>query len=972
MHKLSSFGLLLVSLIALFAGTLLVASLLLCAVIDANKVISFALIVIVLTCVLVPRTREMLITYFRKIIYRPLRGSDNVAELDLPEMNYFVTGDEQDVLIVGNDGTYWGRGFLKLSKTVRSTPTPSTERNRIDTRMMFDAFIESAYSNKIPVQSVLSLSPIDEDEIVNKTPYLVNTSPSQIANMDKEQRQSLVRSKMGVWRSRMIISTRSSSKPPSKIREVVEEVRSKVLQLKALFNASFPEYVVEKVTGKKELRKIAFFMLTHSEGNNFMQDGGGTARLTGKELRRLMTIPPLVTSFYPESFPYKEFQLHPVNESDVIIGTYVDDAGNRAASAGLDASHVSQGIAVFGEDEAQIDLTNKVLVSRLVMSNTPYIIFTSDEKYRPLLSLFPDAITVQLGKGFTINPLDTEGTDADQYIPLILSVFENTFPLNDEQVNMLFAVLHDVYAESKTPTLAMLKEHVDDIIVSGRETLGRTRLLEGILRTLTPLLSGNAAEALSGSSTIQFKGLLEGTKQLTIIEFKGTTDPSSVRFIQGMILAKMYALHASRRGTMPVYGQRMLLLEETELMFKQVTLRRSGSSNPASETMLKWIDDLPELGVGLHISTTKSSQADEQIFARVGTKIVHRVSRKDDIHFIAKHIDLEQRPSTRRSFGTDVSNDRALALRYLAEDEALLVRPDSKKPFPIKVAHSDVARLPTPSEPEIKRRTNLIMRGDNGSLKEPKTLLEVDYEDKEERRIAKEILELLDDYPNFGRENIINSFDGDEQQEVRTLLPKLENYRYVASSSVRIEGGNLRKVYRLTEKGRKSLEDEKRIERELDIGRSLELHEKPTATKLGSTEEKEENSEKTEFSAGLRPVFKGAIGGLRTAKSLYESQEYDAVVKRVSEILKKFLETLARSVQVKTEGIEEDELNEIIDRLSDSGLPFPPDKSGITWIGKRARESRSGEGSISCEEALKALQDAVAFLKQASRIFHVE
>lgn len=960
------------SLITLSAGTLLVASLLFSTVIDLHKVTLLTLTTVVLTSILIPRTRGMLKTFFRKIIYRPLKGNDKVTELELPEVNYFITGDEQDVLIVGNDGTYWGRGFLKLSKTVPSKQTPSSERNRTDTRIMFDAFIESAYSNKIPLQSVLSLSPIDEDEIIIKTPDLVNASPSQIANMDKEQRQSLVRSKMGIWQSRMIISTRSSSKPPSKIREIIEEVQNKILQLKALFNASFPEYVVEKVTGKRELRKIASFMLTHSEGNDLMRDGGGTARLTGKELTRLITVPPLITSFYPESFPYKEFQLHPITESDIIIGTYVDDTGDRVASAGLKTSHLRQGIAIFGEDQTPVDLTNKVLVSMTVMSSTPYVIFTRHVKYRPLLSVFPDAIAIELGKDFTINPLDAEGTDAEQYIPLILSIFENTFPMNDEQLNMLFAILHDVYAESKTPSLAMLKEHVDDIIVSGRETLGRTRLLEGILRTLTPLLSGNAAEALSGSSTIQFKSFLEGTKSLTIIEFKGIADTSVVRFIQGMILAKMYALYASRRSAVPAYGQRMLLLEETELLFRQSTLRRTGSSNPASETMSRWIDELPELGVGLHISSTKPSQADEKIFARVGTKIAHRISGRDDIHVVAKHINLEQRATGRRSFGPEASNDRALALMYLAQDEALLVRPDLKKPFPVKLAHAYVAELLPPPESEIKRRTKLMVRGDNRSLREPKTLLEVDYEDKEDRRLAKEILELLDDYPNFGRENVINSFDGNEQQKVKTLLPKLENFRYVASRSVRIEGGNLRKVYRLTEKGRRSLEDEKRIERETDIGRSLDLHEEPAATKLPASEEKEGSIDKTEFSASLRPIFMGAVGGLRTSKSFYESEKYVAVLQQVNETLKKFLKNLAKSVQNKAEEIEEGELNVIIDRLSESGLPFPPEKSRITWIGERERESKSGDVSISKEEALKALQDAVSFLKQVSKIFHIE
>jgi hypothetical protein len=970
MIRLSSVGLLIVALIDLLAGAMLITSMLLSMVIDPYKGTALVLTIALLTSILIPRTRAILKAFLRRVVYGRL-GGDEVEELELPEMNYFIAGDEEDVLIVGNDGTYWGRGFLKLSKTAPSMANIQTERNRMDTRMMFDAFIESAYNNKIPVQSVVSVSPIDEDEIIGNTPELEDTFPSQVSKMNKEQRQALIRSRMGVWQSRMIISTRSLSKPPSRIREIVEEVQSKVLQLKALFNASFPEYIVDKVAGRRELRRIASFMLTHSEGNDLIHDGGRLTCLTGKELTKLMTIPSIVTSYYPESFPYREFQLHPITESDIIIGAYMDDAGNPTNSAGLDSAQLRRGIAVFGEEEAQIDLTNVLLVDRIVKSSTPYMIFARDEKYRPLLSVFPEAVLIQLGKGIVINPLDAEGTDADQYITLILSVFENAFPLNDEQANMLFAILHDVYAESKTPTLAMLKEHVDDIMVSGRETLGRTRLLEGVLRVLTPLMTGNTAEALSGSSTIQFKSLLGENKLLTIIESKGMADTSALRFIQGMILAKMCALQASHQGPASVWGQRMLLLDEGELLFRQSSLKHIGSSNASSETISKWIDDLSKLGLGLHISTTKPGQANEQILGKMGTKIVHRITAKDDASIVAKYMNLDRRLTGRRSIETILSYDSASSLRNLAQNEALFIRPDMKKPFPIKMAHASIAGLASPPDSEISGRTRLIVRADDSSLGEAKTLLEVDYREEEERRLVVEILELLDDYPNFGRENIINSFDADEQPRIRSLLPKLENFRYVASRSVRIEGGNLRKVYRLTEKGRKGLQEWKRIDRENEIDHAPNLHEEHASAASAHSEEENDN-QKTKPNAGLRPIFMGAIGGLKTAKSLYESEKYGPVIQQVSDTLKRFLKNLAKSIQIKTEVTEEDGLKDIVDHLGELGLPLPPDKSKIAWIGEQDHESKDGNKSINKEEAIKALQDSVSFLEQLSKIFHIE
>jgi hypothetical protein len=229
-------------------------------------------------------------------------GGD-IVELNMDEMQYYVAGEEKDVLVITGNGTCWGRGFLILSKALPQIQT-ATDRSRTEDHKMLDVFIESAYTIKLPVQSVMSLNPIDEDEVISDVPDSLNISANMIARMDENKQLSMIHSRLGVWQSRMIMSTRSAAKPPSRIGEVVEEVHTKLLQLRALFNAAFPEYVVEKAAGRREMKKIATFMLTHSEGSNLIRDGGGTTILAGKELTKFMSVPHLISPI-PDSFPYK-------------------------------------------------------------------------------------------------------------------------------------------------------------------------------------------------------------------------------------------------------------------------------------------------------------------------------------------------------------------------------------------------------------------------------------------------------------------------------------------------------------------------------------------------------------------------------------------------------------------------------------------------------------------------------------------
>jgi hypothetical protein len=895
------------------------------------------------------------------MIHKWSPGGD-IVELDMNEMHYFIAGEDKDVLVVTGNGLCWGRGFLVLSKALPRVQTATGERSRVEEHKMLDLFIESAYSNKLPIQSIMSLSPVDEDEVISDIPDSLNMPTEMIARMDENRRLSVIHSRLGVWQSRMIMATRSSTKPPSRISEIVEEVHAKLLQLKALFTAAFPDYVVKKASGRREMKKITTFMLTHSEGSNLIRDGGGTTVLSGKELAGFISIPHLMKNPVPESFPYKEFQLNPLVESDIFLGNLLDDAGNPIAQVGLKTSHLRKGIAVFGEDQDQLDLTNKTIVSKLATSSTPYIIFTRDTKYRPLMNLIPDAVIIELGENFTINPLDREGTNAEQYIPLILTVFENSFPLSDEQANMLFTILHDVYADEAPPTLTLLRDHAENISVSGKESYARTKILDGILKAITMLLSGNAGAALSGASTTQFKNLLDGASPLIIVEFKGITDPTVVRFIEGMVLAKLYALYAARKDSLALYGERMLLLEEADLLFKNASLRYIRRAVSPAETLSKWAHELTKYGVGLHISTRNPSQLDDFILTRIGTKITHRITTIDDASIAAKHINLELQTASR----TNLMNVMAI-IANLPPGEALLIRPDTKKPFPVRIAQEDVLGLPTPSDSEVAKRMSAVLIRDAKNLKVPSTQLEIDYPDEQDRRIVKEVLELLEDYTDFGKGSIMSSFDTSEKEKVKALLPKLENYRYIISTNIEISEGRLRRVYRLTEKGQKALEDEKANENAATGAIVSNAHQKDNEVQALA-----EGRDRTELDAGLRPIFMGAIGGLRMARKLFKAGKFALTLQRINETLTTFLTNLAEKRDTGVELEEENNLEGILRSLSDSDLPLPPDKAAITWISERATESINGGTPVAKEQALKALQDAVSFLKQTAGIYHIE
>lgn len=949
------------SIITLFAFVLLVVSLLFASNVDTGRVIIFGLIVILLSPTLFKRSRESMGTLIRRMIHRrPPEG--DVVELQMDEMRYFAAGKDKDVLLISGNGSCWGRGFLVMSKALPDGQPLATARRRLEEHRMLNLFIESAYSNKLPLQSITSLSPIDEDEIISDASESLGVPAETFARMDENKQLSRIQSKLGVWQSRIIMSTRSSAKPPSRVAEVLDEVHARLLQLRALFTASFPDYIMEKTTGRRELKKIATFMLTHSEGSNLIRDGGGTTALNGRELAKFISIPDLLRGSVPESFPYKDFQLNPRIDSDIFIGRLLDDAGNPMAQVGLKTSHLKQGIAVFGEDQDQLDLTNKTIVSKLASSSTPYIVFTRDTKYRPLLNLVPNAIVIELGERFTINPFDIEETNPEQYIPLILTVFENSFPLTDEQANMLYQILHDVYAEEAPPTLTLLRDHAEEISVSGKESYARTRILEGISKTLTMLLSGNAGSALSGASTMSLSKLLEGASPLIIIEFKGISDPTVVRFIEGMILAKLYALYATREDSPAIYGERMLLLEEADLLFKNASLRYIRRAVSPAETLSKWTHELSQRGVGLHVTTRNPGQLDENILTRIGTRMTHRITSLEDANVANRCVRLRHQTANK-----GYQNEGPSVISYLPEHQALLVRPDTKKPILLQIADEDVPTLIVPTESEVTDRINRILQSQAAKLKAPSTQLEIDYPDDEDRRMVKEVLELLSEYTDFGKGSVLSSFEADEQPKVKSLLPKLENYRYIITTNIELGQGRLRKVYRITEKGQQALTDEKTIEKS---------HVSPTT----STEEKHpdeaqassEQNNMSELEARLRPVFMGAIGGLRMARKLFKAEKFALTLQRVNKTLINFLTNLADKYETETELKEETTLEDILRSLGDSGLSLPRDKSEITWINELAVESIDGQTPVSREQALKALQDAVSFLKETAKIFHIE
>jgi hypothetical protein len=116
----------------------------------------------------------------------------------------------------------------------------------------------------------------------------------------------------------------------------------------------------------------------------------------------------------------------------------------------------------------------------------------------------------------------------------------------------------------------------------------------------------------------------------------------------------------------------------------------------------------------------------------------------------------------------------------------------------------------------------------------------------------------------------------------------------------------------------------------------------------------------------------GAIGGLRMARKLFKAYKFALALQRINETLTEFLRNIAKNQGISIDLEQEDNLEEILSSLGHSGLSFPAGKGGITWINERAIESMDGEAPVAKEEALKALQDAVSFVKQTAGIYHIE
>jgi len=287
----------------------------------------------------------------------------------------------------------------------------------------------------------------------------------------------------------------------------------------------------------------------------------------------------------------------------------------RLSDLGLTSADLLEGVGVFGE-EAQYTL--QVIASQTVSGGFSCLILDFANRYRNLAYAVEGVRVLKLGEDLTLNPFDTEGLESTEWVDLLLTALNQGYRLWLRDRRSLRRIILEAYelAEGRALTLREFESMIME--VEGEETPQFTSR-ESVKEIIDLLVHGEAYKALGGPQTIPASKLLSG---LTVVELGSFTSLEFRAFLQALVCMKIYASPSAipRRST--------VLLDSAEALLPH---RLSLPADQRQPSLLPYLKELKQRGVGIHISATSPSELDAEAFALIGARVWHRMSSGSDV-----------------------------------------------------------------------------------------------------------------------------------------------------------------------------------------------------------------------------------------------------------------------------------------------------------------------------------------------------
>jgi len=312
-----------------------------------------------------------------------------------------------------------------------------------------------------------------------------------------------------------------------------------------------------------------------------------------------------------------------MNQADEAPGQYAVKIGSvwnrednmRLSDLGLTDADLLEGIGVFGEEAPY---TLQVIASQAVSTGFSCLILGFANRYRNLAYAVEGARVLKPGEDLILNPFDTEGLESTEWVDLLLTALNQGYRLWPRDRRSLRRIMLEAYelAEGRTLTLREFESMIME--VEGEETPQFTSR-ESVKETIDLLVHGDAYKALGEPQTIPASKLLSG---LTIVELGSFTSLELRAFLQALVCMKIYA---SPR-TIP--SRSTILLDSAEAL---LPYRLSLPADQRQSSLLPYLKELKQRGVGIHISAISPSELDAEAFALIGVRVWHRMNGGSDV-----------------------------------------------------------------------------------------------------------------------------------------------------------------------------------------------------------------------------------------------------------------------------------------------------------------------------------------------------
>jgi len=451
----------------------------------------------------------------------------------------------------------------------------------------------------------------------------------------------------------------------------------------------------------------------------------------------------------------------------------------RLSDVGLTDGDLLEGIGAFGEEAPY---TFQTIASQAVECGYSYLILDFSNRYRNLAYAVDGARILQLGKDLTLNPFDTEGLEATEWVDLLLTALNQGYRLWQRDRRSLRRIMLEAYelAEGRVLTLREFESMVME--VEGEESPQFTSR-ESLKETIDLLVHGDAYKALGGPQTLPASKLLSG---LSVLELGGFASLELRAFLQALVCLKMYA--SQSLGVIP--NRSVVLIDSVETL---LPYRLSLSPDQRQASLLLYLKELKQRGVGIHISATSPSELDAEAFALMGVRVWHRMNGGSDILAAGREL--------------RASNPIHALIRGLESNQALVDLPPSGEPLLAVLDRPSWLFLEAPSRERLEdamRRGGFPLEQLRQEKESQVTRNMLERQFEEDAQIAYEALKALSSMEGVTTASLTQSMLGTHPQDrVLNVVRTLREYGFIGSK--RVTKPHEMWVLKLTDKGARAV-----------------------------------------------------------------------------------------------------------------------------------------------------------------------